>query len=137
MADLTITPANVLKGTGATTIPQYMAGETITAGDAVYLKEADSRWWKTQADGSTAEVVFGGIALHGSLAGQPLVVQNAGEITIGATTAIGILYVVSAAAGKICPSADLVSTNKVTVIGFGKTATVLKMSPILTEVALA
>jgi hypothetical protein len=40
----------------------------------------------------------------------------------GATTAKGVMYSVSAAAGAICPAADLVSTNKVTWLGYATDA---------------
>lgn len=124
MADITITPANVVPGSGATQV-QGTAGETITAGMAVYYKSSDQRWWKAQADGTAAESGNGtmyGIALTGSSAGQPIFVDTfdgTTGITIGGTTVVGTIYCVSATAGGICPWADLASTNYVTVLGVG------------------
>lgn len=127
MADLSITAANVVKGTGAVPDASKVAGETVTAGQTVYLKASDNRWWKSQADATSTEAAASGIALNGASAGQPLVVQTAGEITIGATVAVGGVYVVSATAGGIAPVADLASTNYLTVIGYGKTTAIIVM----------
>lgn len=127
MADLSITAANVVKGTGAVLDASKVAGETITAGQTVYLKASDNRWWKSQADATSTEAAASGVALNGASAGQPLVVQTAGEITIGATVAVGGVYVVSATAGGIAPVADLASTNYLTVIGYGKTTAIIVM----------
>lgn len=140
MADITITAASVAKGTDVTTVSNYPAGETITAGQVVYLKSSDSKWWKAQADGTAEESGSGvqvGIALHGSLANQPLVVQTAGTITIGATVVVGTTYVVAATAGGIAPHADLVSTNKYTRVGYGITTGSLQIDVRATGLALA
>lgn len=106
------------------------AGETITAGQCVYLKSSTDEWMKAQADGTAEEAGSGvdlGIALHASLDGQPLAVQTSGTITIGATPTVGVMYCVSATAGGICPQADLVSTNKISFIGQGATSTTLNL----------
>ena len=137
MADLTITAANVVKGSGAILEQRYLAGESVTAGMGVYQKSSDSRWWKSQCDGTAEESgvgVLNGIALHASAAGQPLTVQTGGTITIGATTAVGTVYAVSATAGSICPIADVGSGKYVSVIGYGATTTTITMSPIVTGV---
>lgn len=138
MADLSITVASVAKVSGGVETT-YLAGETITAGMVVYLKAADSRWYKAQCDGTAEESGVGvltGIALHGSLAGQPLAVQRDGTITIGATVVTGTEYVVSAAAGAICPHADLVSTNKYTRVGYASSTSVLTLGLLSTGVAV-
>jgi len=137
MADLTITAASVAKSTGAVENKQYVAGETITAGQAVYLKSSDSKWWKAQADGTSAEADAIGIALNGAAAGQPVSVQTAGAITIGATIAVGTTYVVSATAGGIAPVADLASTNYLTYLAYGSAAGVLTLNVKSTAIQLA
>lgn len=115
MADLTITAADVVNTSGA--IQSGTAGETITAGMAVYVKAADSRLWKAQCDGTAAEATAVGIALHAALAGQPLAYAGNGSvIDIGATTSKTI-YVVSATAGGVAPVADLVTGNYISRLG--------------------
>jgi hypothetical protein len=60
------------------------AGEAITAGQPVYKKSADSKWYKADCNSATAEVrVASAISLTGSAAGQPVVVQKGGSLTIG------------------------------------------------------
>lgn len=117
MADLTITAASVLltSGTKAT----GTAGESITAGQAVYLKASDSKLWKAQADGTAAEAIAVGIALHAAGAGQPLSYAEPGAvINIGATTSKATVYVVSATAGGVAPIADLTSTQYLSHLGY-------------------
>lgn len=140
MPDITVTAASVLKGSSPTTITNYNAGETITAGQAVYRKLADNEWYKAQADGTAEESGVGtdlGIALHGSADGQPLVVQTGGTITIGATVVAGTEYVVSATAGGIAPHADLVATNKYSRLGYATTTGVIQLVPLATGITLA
>jgi hypothetical protein len=129
MADLTVTAASVVKSTGATlTAASEVYGETVTAGQSVYRKSTDSKIYKAQSDGTAEEATAIGIALVGGAVGQPAVYQTGGLITIGATVAIGTIYVVSATAGGIAPWADLASTNYVTIVGIGSTAAVIAMS---------
>lgn len=117
MADLSITAANVVQGSDAK-VESGVAGETITAGMAVYLKSSDGRLWKAVAT-SAAEADAKGIALHAALAGQPLAYQKGGSMNIGGTTDKATTYMVSAAAaGGIAPQADLASTNKIVRLGY-------------------
>jgi predicted transcriptional regulator len=136
IAIITIVAANVATVVGGTYDREKVAGETITAGQAVYLKAADGRAWLSQCDGNTEEDDFYGIALNGAAAGQPVVIQTGGQITIGGTVAIGTVYAVAAAAGGIAPLTDIVSTNKVSLIGYGATATILTIAKVNAGVAI-
>jgi len=50
-----------------------LAGETVAAGNSVYLKVADGRWWKTDADdASTVQNVILGIAQGAGTAGNSI-----------------------------------------------------------------
>ncbi len=117
MADITITPANVLKGASAG-YEVGIAGETILAGQVLYLKTADSRLWKAQCDTTDEEAAAIGVALHGATAGQPVSYQTNGAMNIGATTVKTTHYVLSATAGGIAPQADLVGTNRIVFVGY-------------------
>jgi hypothetical protein len=117
MADLTVTPGNVLFTSG--TKITGTAGAAVTAGQAVYEDSTTSTLKLAQADGTAAEVAAVGIALHAAGSGQPLVYAGQGSvINIGATTSTATTYVVSATAGGVAPQADLVSTNKITRLGY-------------------
>jgi hypothetical protein len=117
MADITITAANVVPASGAT-IPVGTAGETITAGKALYLKASDSRLWLAQCDGTAAEAAVVGIALSGASAGQPLPYVTAGTMNIGGTTSKADVYCLSATAGGIAPQADLTSGHRIVFIAY-------------------
>lgn len=121
MADLTVTAASVVNSSGA--IQSGTAGETITAGMALYLKASDSKLYKAQCDGTAAEATLVGVSLHAALAGQPLAYAgNGNTINIGATTA-KTPYVVSAAAGAVAPVADLVTGNYISILGIASGTT--------------
>lgn len=127
MADVIITAANVVAGSGAT-FKDATSGATITAGQTCYQDATDGDKWKL-ADGnaSLATSTVVGIATHASLSGQPLRCQTGGEITIGGTITVGGVYVQSATAGGIAPVADLASGNFTTVLGIGKTAAIMTL----------
>jgi hypothetical protein len=125
MADLTITPASVLPGSGAAKV-NGTAGATITAGQVVYLDSSDNKYKLADNDSATAAVRSpAGIALHAASSGQPLTIQTAGPITIGATVAVGIVYCLSSTAGGICPNADIAAGDYNTIIGIGTSTTVI------------
>lgn len=134
-ADLTITAANVLQGTDGSPVTQvYTAGAAITAGQALYLDAATSTA-KLAINTSLASSKFIGVALHAAANGQPVVVQQTGTITIGATTVQGVIYVVSGNAGAICPTADLSGGHFVTVIGVATDATHILIKPNITGIS--
>jgi len=117
MADLSITAASVVLVTGNK--ETRLAGEAITAGQAVYLATAGTLF-KAQTDGTSLEAAAVGIALNGGGAGQPIAYATDGATVslVGATTAVGVLYYVSNTAGGICPIADIGSADYVSALGF-------------------
>jgi hypothetical protein len=120
MADLSVTAASVAKATGAAT-DEGTAGESVTAGQPVYRNQTDAgKLYRTDAD-AEASSVCAGIALHAAAAGQPLEFLTSGPIDIGATVAVGQVYVVSTNAGGIAPYADLASGDYVSLLGVGTT----------------
>ncbi len=122
MSDLTVTAANVLKSTSSST-KHGTAGATITAGQALYQDANDSYKLKLAIATSQAAANCVGISLHGASAGQPIEYTDDGDYNPGATAVVGMVYCVSAnAAGAIAPYGDLASTNYVTILGGGKTA---------------
>ena len=135
MAALSPTPANVFFVSGTT---QWgTAGATITAGDLVY--ESSSTFLLAKGDSATTDDVFG-VALNNASTGQPLNVQTKGQITIGATVAIGIIYVLDhTTAGIIIPSADLVANDSdyLTIIGPAITAGIIDIALKTTGIKVA
>lgn len=132
MAAITITPANVVsQGTNA----RGTAGGTITAGMALIVDtDGDLIAGNNDDDAAAAAVI--GIALHGASNGQPLEYLKFGNITIGGTVAVGKVYVLGTSGG-IIPVDDIASTEFITVIGVGISATVIKCAFIASGVAAA
>lgn len=136
MADITITPGNVVKGANAKT-RTGRAGGTITAGMPVYSDASDNGDFKAaQADAATTDAVVG-IALHGASDGQPLtIVYEDDALNLGATLTVGQVYVLSAAAaGGIAPYSDLLQGDFVTVLGVATTAALLRLRINVSSVA--
>jgi hypothetical protein len=128
MADLSITAASVLKGTGAVT-SNGTAGATITAGQTLYIDTSDSNKLKLfDANASATTSVLAGVALHGASSGQPISYQTAGPITIGATVALGTIYIGSATAGGIAPSSDLASGWYTNILGVATSTSVITIN---------
>jgi hypothetical protein len=137
MADLVITAANVVSGTGAR-IAEGTAGVALTAGQVVYLDSATSTYKLADNDSGTAAARSPkGIALHAAAAGQPIAVHTKGPITIGATVAASGIYVLSSTAGAICPAADLGSGDYTSIIGLGTSTTVIEVNIMEAGVAAA
>lgn len=129
MTDLVVTAANVLAGAGALIDRHGLAGESITAGQAVYLSSATKLWMKADANSATAEAkIAGGISLNGASLNQPLAVQKAGPVTIGGTLTPGSRYYLSTTAGGIAPEADLTTGENVCLLGLAASATVLNIA---------
>jgi hypothetical protein len=127
VADLTITAASVVSGTGAL-VAHGTAGAALTAGQVVYLDETTSSYKLSDSNSATAAVRdVDGIALHASAAGQPIAVHTRGPITIGATLVAGQTYALSETPGGIQPVADLGSGEYPTILGMATSTTVLNV----------
>jgi hypothetical protein len=125
MADLTITAANVAKGTRANT-KTGTAGAAITQGQPVYLAAATTTLFPADADVLASAAVVG-IALNAASTGQPVTYQTSGPITIGATVTVGTAYYASTTAGGVCLESDLASGDFATFLGFATTAAVITL----------
>jgi hypothetical protein len=135
VTDLSITAANVKRGSNAIVDRSRDAGATVTAGQPVYLDPATGTYKLADANGSGTRACDG-IALNGASAGQPLAVHKGGDLTAGATLSPGATYCVSATAGGICPQADLSTGDDVIVIGVATSASNLAVRPFDTGVTL-
>lgn len=125
MADLTITAASVLAGSGAKKI-NGTAGASVTAGQVVYY-DRDANSYKLADNNSATAAVRAPacIALNGAATGQPLTVLTSGPITIGATLTAGVAYYLSDTAGGICPVADLGAGEYPSIIGLATSTSVI------------
>ncbi|MDW9540286.1 hypothetical protein GOB07_30310 [Sinorhizobium meliloti] len=125
MADLSINSALVVGGTNSTR-DTGTAGETITAGQPIYLDATTNKWMKSDNNGTGTRTIHG-ISLNGASLNQPVSIHKSGDITIGATLVAGTDYWLSGTAGGICPRADLVAGMDTIQIGIAKSTTVLSV----------
>lgn len=136
MTDISITAANVVKGTGAD-VDRGTAGATITAGQAVYKDETTSKYLLADSNSATAAArTPSGIALNSASNNQPIAVVLGGPVTIGATLTPGIAYYLSDTPGGICPVADVGPGEYATLIGMATSASVLDVRISASGVAL-
>ncbi len=104
------------------------AGETVAAGNLVYLKSSDSRWWKTDADtASTVENVILGIAQGSGTAGNTI---GGGVLVKGIDSnqsglSASTVYYASNTAGGL---SSTVGTKEVT-IGIATSTTAIVFAP--------
>lgn len=134
MADLSITAASVANLSGKGAQANGTAGGTITAGMPLYKNASNALVAAANTSALLADVE--GIALNGASTGQPVTYQTKGNINLGATLAVGKVYVLSAA-GLISPVDDVVATDFVTVLGVAVTAANMKIGIVSGGVAAA
>jgi len=126
MADLIVTPANVLAQAGSTK-SEGIAGESITAGETIYKASATGKIMKADASDEAGSKALG-VALNNAALDQPVDFVTAGKLTAGAAVDVGTVYAVSATAGGICPVGDLVAKDYVTILGVGVNATTINLT---------
>lgn len=107
------------------------AGETLAFGDLVYLKAADSEWYKTDADASaTAGPVKIGICVSTGADGGSLTVLLWGKIRVDAwTLTVGAPVYVGLTAGAVAVTETWGTDDVIRVIGYGNTADELFFCP--------
>ncbi|MEZ2132472.1 MULTISPECIES: hypothetical protein [unclassified Sinorhizobium] len=136
MADLTITPSAVIAGANSAQ-EHGTAGETITAGKAVYKSPTTKKWMLADANSATAAARQAqGIALNGASDGQPITVHKSGDLTLGAVMTAGQAIYLSDTAGGLCPLADVGAGEYVCLIGLAKSTSVLAVDVQFPGVAL-
>ncbi len=136
MADVTVTAANVKPVGTSRTVQTVLLGETVTQGQPLYLKAADSKYWKADAD-TLAEAAAAGIAITPGVADDYAIMLTAGTINMGGTLAVGQVYVVSVNAGGVAPYSDLGSGDYVTILGVATTTAILNVDLNATGIAKA
>src|SRR5688500_3774536 len=136
MADLSVTAASVVAGTAAQTT-NGNAGETLTAGQALYKAAATGLWLKADSNSATVEArTPSGIALNGAAINQPVRGLTSGPVPLGATLTAGVAYYLSDTPGGICPVADVGSGEYATLIGIATSTSVLDVDIQASGVAL-
>lgn len=127
MANLTITAANVSM-TNSTEVDVGIAGEALTPGQPVYLDESTDKWMKAESGDLQAKAKAGRIVMTPAAANARVLLASDGIVNIGATVVPNTVYVLSATSGLLCPLADLVATDWVTIIGIANSTSTLKLT---------
>lgn len=138
MADLTINSAEVLHDEAALRESGFV-GETVTAGQCVYLDAQADRWFLARSDATSSASRVKGITLNGGATRQSVRIQTEGEVRLGATANVvhGTIYCLSNTPGGIAPCADGKVNHYRTILGVGKTDGVLVLAIHASEVLLA
>jgi hypothetical protein len=108
----------------------------LTQGQPAY--QVNGQWFRADANDGLVKSQASAIALTPAATGETVVLANGNaEINLGATLAVGEVYVVSATVGAIAPYADLVANDYVTILGVAKTTAILAFNPQATGIQKA
>lgn len=138
MADLSITAANVVPGSGVG-FQEAGAGEVISAGQLVALDTDlnDGKLYLCDADLANRAKPVGIAVGNAEAVDQRVTYARSGEVAVGGTVAVGGLYVASDTPGGIAPNADLDTGDLVSLVAVGKTTTSLEIHIVSTGIAAA
>jgi len=133
MADISQTAANVKAGASTTRFQLVQGGEAISQGQPVYLA-SDGKYYQTDANDTAIKAQAKGIALTPCATDGYFAMANDGLVNLGATLAVGQVYVCSATKGGIAPYADLTTNDYVTVLGVATTTALMDINIIISGV---
>jgi hypothetical protein len=126
---ISITAANFVPSANAVFLPgKNLAGETLTAGQAVYLDTAvaitTGQVKKASAIGTGLSTQVIGFAANGASLGQPvrIVIRDPG-LTLGGTVTAGCVIYLGTAGAVTLTYADLTTGGFVAILGVGINAT--------------
>lgn len=133
MTDIVIT-ANALASTAGSRVINKAAGEAITAGQVVYLKN-DNKVYKSlaTATGGGKNTILGVALTSGTVgtASAQISVQTTGNLNLGSGVGTaGTIYVLSNATGGggIAPASDLQPNWVVDVLGVSTSSSTIQMN---------
>jgi len=133
MADITITPANVVPPNVSSTVhlqpAATIAGEAISAGETVCLLAADLKYYKADANNTDKRNIVGIAGNTAAAAGQRVdIITTSLALEVGTHgVAVGVPLFQSATPGKLCPFADLASGDLVVLLAYSATSTTLQI----------
>lgn len=139
MAAITATAASILWASGPR--EAGTAGEAFAAGAILYLAE-NGTWLKAQNDGTAVQAGERGIGV--ALSTADAAAANVQVATRGAIItwsahliAAGLYFLHSTAGSMTLTTADVASTQYMTVVGIGRSTTSLLLYPVYAGVVLA
>lgn len=128
MADVSITPANVVPGSN-TKFEVVDGGGSVLGGYTVYKDTTDGNKIKACDADVQASAVCAGIVASTGGTNQKLVIYTKGDVTLGSgNLTVGTTYCVSTNAGGIAPEADLLTGDYKSILGVAITSSVLRLN---------
>ena len=134
MADISQTPANVLKSSSGNATHGLIAGSTLVAGKVVYADSTDSNKLKlADSNGTTPANSVTGMMLDGGGSGQPVsIVTEDPALNVGATLTAGdVIYLSDTPGGITATYADILSGSTVITLGVANTDGTLNFKPVV------
>lgn len=129
MAAISVTASSVVASTDNNDLDRGIAGEAITAGQALCRNSTTGVIELFDGNGASAYMkICVGIAAHAASTGQPIIFQRQGNMTFNAVLGAGVPYFGGSTAGGIHPAGDLGSGITTVLIGVGTSTTVLKIN---------
>lgn len=106
MADLSITASNVVPALDGKV---GQAGEAMDAGDLIYYKKSDSKWYLAAAATDAGDTLYAICVSGATAANQQIVYFNtvSQTVAVGAILTQGTIYVMSPTSGKLAEAGDL------------------------------
>ncbi len=140
MANVTITASSVVPSANSLK-SSIQLGEAADAGDIVYFKSSDAKWYLANAttleeSGNGAGSNLKMLASSGAANQYVVGVDPKSSITVGAVLTKGRAYVLSATDGLIANEGDLTSGQFLTIVGYAITSSVLFFDPTSTGVTI-
>lgn len=122
------TNASTRKGVG---------GEVVSNGEVAYLSN-DGKWYKAEADSTSAAAQAYGIAVSTCVANGPIVIQTEGTVLGASSLKAGQTYILSNTAGDVAEAlADITEdTSYVTFVGIGLSTTSMLIQPLASGVKM-
>lgn len=134
MADYTVTPGNVLSSTGASKETR-VAAVAILAGQ-VLARDATGKMILHDTNDVEPVNVAVGVALHGSLPGQPITYARSDpDFQPGFTLVTGDTVIASANPGGMCPESDKAAGWFITQMGIATSTSKMKLQIVASGVA--
>jgi hypothetical protein len=109
------------------------AGEAIDQGEPAYLA-SDGKYYQTDANDTAVKAQAKGIAITPASTDGYFLLTVDGLVNLGATLAVGQIYVCSATKGGIAPYADLTTNDFVTILGVATTTALLDINLLVSGV---
>lgn len=136
-ADITIAASSVSPGT-VNKIEHGIAGEAIDAGEVLYQKASDGKFYLAVADDAdTAKAIIKGVATNSAAANQTISYQVMGTINLGSVLTTGTAYILSKTPGKMQAMSNYGPDQTLSIVGSASSASAMMLNIVNTGIRSA